>query len=85
MNGNNATYFGSFGVEHISKEIEILIGKKNIIKNIYRIQAYDSIMYGCFCIVFIDFTLKGESLLRCTNLFSPNEYEKNDKVILKYF
>ena len=24
-------------------------------------------------------------LLECTNLFSPNEYEKNDKIILKYF
>ena len=29
--------------------------------------------------------LKGNSLLDYTNLFSPNEYEKNDKIILKYF
>ena len=28
--------------------------------------------------------LKGESLLEYTNLFSPDEYKKNDK-ILKYF
>ena len=28
--------------------------------------------------------LKGESLLDFTNLLSPNEYEKNDKLILKY-
>ena len=26
--------------------------------------------------------LKGKSLLDYTNLFSPNEYEKNDKIIL---
>ena len=29
--------------------------------------------------------LKGKSLLEYTNLFSPNDYEKNDKIILKYF
>ena len=29
--------------------------------------------------------LKGKSLLEYTNLFSPNEYKNNDKIILKYF
>ena len=28
--------------------------------------------------------LKGKSLLDYTNLFSPKDYEKNDKIILKY-
>ena len=41
-------------------------------------------MCGYFSIGFIDFMLKGESLLDFTNLLSPNEYEKNDKLILKY-
>ena len=36
-------------------------------------------------IVLIDFMLKGKSLLDYTNLFFPNKYEKNDKIILKYF
>ena len=85
MNGNNVIHFDSFGVEHVPKEIKKLIGNKNIITNIYRIQAYDSIMCGYFCIGFIDFMLKGKSLLDYTNLFSPNEYEKNDKIISKYF
>ena len=85
MNGNKIIYFDSFGVEHIPKEIKKFIGNKNIITNIYRIQAYDSIMCGYFCIGFIDFMLKGKSLLEYTNLFSPNDYEKNDKIILKYF
>ena len=40
-------------------------------------------MCGYFCIGFLDFMLKG--LLEYTNLFSPNDYEKNDKIILKYF
>ena len=85
MNVNNVIYFNSFGVEHIPKEIKNFIGNKNIPTNIYRIQAYNSIMCGSFCIGFIDFMLKGKSFLDCTNLFSPNEYEKNDKIILKYF
>ena len=38
-----------------------------------------------FCIEFVDFILKGKSLLEYTNLFSPNEYEKNDTIILKYY
>ena len=44
MNGNNANYLDSFGVEHIPKEIKKFVGKKNIIKNIYRIQACNLIM-----------------------------------------
>ena len=40
-------------------------------------------MYSYFCIGFIDFMLKSKSLLGYTNLFSPNEYKKNDKIILK--
>ena len=85
MNAESATYFDSFGVEHIPKEIRKLIGNKNITTNIYRTQAYDLIMCGYFCIGFINFMLKGKSLLEHKNLFSPNEYEKNDKIILKHF
>ena len=60
------------------------IGKKNITANIYRVQAYDSIMCGYFCIVFIDFMLKRNSLLEYTNLFSSSDQEANDKMVLKY-
>ena len=48
-------------------------------------QAYYSIMCGYVCIGFIDFMLKGKSLLEYTNLFSPNEDKKNDKIIKKFF
>ena len=86
MNGNkNAIHFDSFGVEHVPKEIKNSIENKNIITNNYRIQAYNSIMCGYFCTEFIDFMLKGKSLFEYTNLFPPNYYEKNDKIILKYF
>ena len=41
VNNKTATYFDSFGVEHISREIMKFITRKKIITNIYRIQAYD--------------------------------------------
>ena len=53
--------------------------------SIYRIQACNSIICGCFRIGFIDFMLQGKSLVDYTNLFSPNVYEKNDKIRIKYF
>ena len=73
-NNNNVTYFDSFGVKHISKEIKAFINNnKNITTIIFRIQAYDS-MCGYFCIGFIDFILTGKNLTEYTNLFSPNNY-----------
>ena len=42
-------------------------------------------MWGYFSIGFIDLMLKNKSLLDYTELFSPNDHEKNDKIILKYF
>ena len=50
---NNVTYFDSFGVEHIPKEIKKFIDKFAIITQIFRIQAHDSVMCGYFCIGFI--------------------------------
>ena len=36
VNANNVTYFDSFGVEHVLKEIRKLIGNKNVRTNICR-------------------------------------------------
>ena len=69
-NGNTVTYF----------EIKRFIDIKNIITNIFKIQAYGSMMCGFLCIGFIDFMCKGKM-----NLFSPHDFKKNDKVILNYF
>ena len=57
----NVTYFDSFEVEYIQKKITKFIGNKNIITNIYRMQAYNSITCEYFSIGFIDFILKGKS------------------------
>ena len=86
-------YFDSFGVEHIPKEINKFIRSKeldsavnnDIKSNIFRIQAYDSIMCGYFCIDFINYMLKGKTLLGYTNLFSPNDFKKNNRVIKRIF
>ena len=41
-------------------------------------------MCGYFCTGFTDFMLKGKSLLDYIDLFSPNIYQKNEKIILQY-
>ena len=76
-------YFDSFGVEHVPKDIKKFIGHKNIKTNIFRVQSNNSIMYGYFCIRFIDFMPAGKTLIDFTSLFSPYNFEKND--ILSYF
>ena len=86
VSNNDVTYFDSFGVEYIPKEIKTFINHSlSITTNIFRIQAYDSIMCGYFCIGFIDFMLAGKTLTEYTNLFSPNNFKKNDDIILNYF
>ena len=82
VKNNEITYFDSFSVEHVPKEI--FIGHKNIKTKIFRIQAHYSIMCGYFCIEFIDFMFAGRSLIDFTSLFSPYDFKKDD-VILSYF
>ena len=86
VNNNDVTYFDSFGLEHVPKDIKAFIGHSlSITTNIFRIQANDLVMCRYFCIGFIDFMLKGKTLTDFTNLFSPNNFKKNDNLILKYF
>ena len=85
VHNNNVTYFDSFSAEHIPKEIKTFINNKNIKTNIFRIQADNSIMRGYFCIGFIYFMLVGKTIIEFSNLFSPNNFKKNDDIILKYF
>ena len=85
VNDKTVTYFDSFGVEHIPKEIMKFISRKKVITNIYRIQAYDSVMCGYFCIGFNNFMFNGKSLTDYTNLSSSNDFNKNDDIILKCF
>ena len=80
-----AVYFDSFGVEYIPKEINKFISNKEIKANIFRLQAYDSIMCGYFCIEFINYMFDGKSLIDFTSLFSPHDFKKNDQIIKRIF
>ena len=92
VKNNDGTYFDSFGVEHIPNETEKFIDhtlssvshQKNLMVNIFRIQAYDSIMFGYFCIGFINFLFKGKTLNDYANLFLPNNFKKIDDIIKNY-
>ena len=86
VHNDDVTYFNSFGAEHIPKEIKTFIGRSlSITKIFFRMQAYDSIMCGYFCIGFIDLMLAGKTLTEFANLFSPNIFKINDDIILNYF
>ena len=77
---NEGIYFASFGIEHIPNEIKKYIGNNNIKSNIFRI-----FMRGYYCIEFINYMLKGKTLLDYTNLISPNYFKKNDQIIKRIF
>ena len=94
VHNDDVTYFDSFGVEHITKEIKAFINRAlsivlhpplRVATNIFRKQAYDSIRCGYFCIGFIDFMLARKTLTEITNLFLRNDFKKNDDIILNYF
>ena len=76
VKNNKVAYFDSFGVEHISKEVKNFIKNKDVKTNLFRIQDYNSVTCGFFCILFIEFMIKGKTLNDFTNLFSSNDFKK---------
>ena len=84
-NRNEIVYFDNFDVEHVPEEIKKIVGNKNIIVNIFPVQANNSVMCGFFGIGFIDFMLAGEELTDYTSFFSPYDFKNNDDIILCYF
>ena len=89
---NEAIYFDSFGIEHIPKEIKFIDNSdttkssslERIKSNIFRIQAYDSIMCGYFCIEFINYMLKGKTILDYTNLFLLMTLKRTISLLKEY-
>ena len=82
---NTAVSFDSFGIEYIPLEVLNKIKDKSVTHNIFRIQDNDSIMCGFYCMAFIKYMFAGKNLLDYTNLFSSNDYIKNDELIYNYF
>ena len=73
-NKSEIIYFHSFGVEHVPEKIKEFVGNKNIIADIFRAQASNSVMRGYFCIRFIDFMLAGKKLTDFTSMLSPYDF-----------
>ena len=82
-NRSGIIYFDSFGANMFLKKLKNLLG--NIIANIFRVQANNSIMCGYVCNGFIDFMFTGEKLTDSASLLSPHNSKKNDNIILSCF
>ena len=77
IHNNDVTYFDSFGVEHIPKEIKILINcSLSIATNIFRIEAYDSIMWDIFVLDLLILCLQEKPLLNLLVFFHQTTLKK---------
>ena len=79
-NRSEIVCFNSFGVEHVPEQIKTFVGNKNIIANIFRVQANNSAMHGYFCIGLIYCMVAGKKLTDFTDW-----QKNNDNIILIYF
>ena len=68
---NEIVYFDNFGAEHVPEEIKNFVGDKNIIADIFRVQAKNSVICGYFWIGFIDFMLVGKKSDRLYQFVFP--------------
>ena len=85
VHGPKATYFDSFGIEHIPDEVLKFLKGKDLEANIFRVQSKKSVLCGYFCIKFLEYMFHGKTLTDFTRLFSPTDFNKNDKTVLKLF
>ena len=67
------------------QEVLSKLKDKSITHNIFRTRDNDSIMCWFSCIAFIKYMIAGKTLPDFTTLFWPNDYQKNNKIIYKYF
>ena len=85
MDRNKAVCIDSFRINYIPQPVLNKIKDESTTQNIFRLQDNQSIMCEFYYIPFIEYILVGKTLLGYTNLFSPNKYKKNDKVIYNNF
>ena len=84
VNNKTVTYFHSSGIEHISKEVKKFVNNKNIIANIFKIQAYDLVMCG-YLIISASLSL---AFSLCTGLVKKllkatrNKKKKHNKIAM---
>ena len=80
-----AVYFESFGIKYIPLEVLKKSDVNQLLKIYLEYKMMNLLCLGFYCIAFIEYILTRKSLLGYTNLFSPNDYKKNDNIIYKYF
>ena len=85
INRNTVIYFDSFRIKYIPQEVFKKIRDESVTHNTFRIKGNKYIMCGFYFSTYIEYMLPGKTLLGYTNLFSPNDYLKNDKIMYKYF
>ena len=78
---NTTIDFDSFRFEHILQEVWNKSQRQVNHSQHIRIHSDNFIMCGLYCIAFVKYMIAGKTLLEYMNLFSPNDYEKNDKII----
>ena len=76
-------YFDLFEIEYTSQEVFNKINKKSITYNAFRTQSDDFIMCWFYCNVFIEYMIAGKTLLQYTHLFSPDDYQNNNRIAYK--
>ena len=76
-----AVYLDSFGIEYRPQVVLNKIRDKSITHSIFRIQDNCSITGGFYGIAFIEYMVAEKTLLDYANLFFPNDYKKNEKII----
>ena len=81
---HTAVRFNVFEIEYIPQEVLNKIKDKSITHNIFRILDNESVRCDIYFIAFIEYILAGKNLLDYINLFSTNDYKKNDKIIYTY-
>ena len=82
---NKTVYFDLFEIEYTSQEVFNKINEKSITYNAFRTQSDDFIMCWFYCNVFIEYMIAGKTLLQYKNLFSPDDYQNNNRITYKYF
>ena len=74
-------YFDSFVIEYIPQKVLGNIKDKSNTHNILKIQSDQYLMFGFYSIAFIAYMSQRKALLDHINLFYPNDYRKNDKIV----
>ena len=77
-------FFDSFGMVMLPEVLKLAEKRRDkIINNTYRIQAFDSVKCGYFCIDFLENVFDYKSYHKWLLNYSPSDFKKNDETVMK--